>query len=128
MSGQAGTSAQSVSISITHNEERGNCSISHNFIYINKSTYQITDLYHPLLHIQSFLASRATLAAATTLSVGSIAYYTHLYGTIPFLPEASANTAAEDGLHPAAHPWAHRGIFESFDHASWVSVKDGMDD
>jgi len=66
----------------------------------------------------SFFASRATLAAATTLSVGSIAYYTHLYGTIPFLPEASANTAGEDGLHPTQYPWSHQGIFDTFDHAA----------
>jgi len=66
----------------------------------------------------SFFASRATLAAATTLSVGSIAYYTHLYGTIPFLPDASANTAGEDGLHPTQYPWSHQGIFDTFDHAA----------
>ncbi|GHJ88593.1 hypothetical protein NliqN6_4995 [Naganishia liquefaciens] len=63
-------------------------------------------------------SSRAALVGATALSAGSIAYYTNLYGTLPFLPEASANTAAEDGLHPAAYPWAHKGPFDTFDHAA----------
>jgi len=57
------------------------------------------------------------LVAAAAISAGSITYYTHLYG-IPFLPEVSANTAAENGLHPPAFPWAHRGVFDTFDHAA----------
>ncbi|GFZ47277.1 Complex III subunit 4 [Saitozyma sp. JCM 24511] len=66
---------------------------------------------------QSFLSSRAALVAATAASAGSIAWYTHLYGA-PFLPEASANTAAEDGLHPANLPFEHKGWFDTFNHGS----------
>nr|WVH01944.1 heme protein [Naematelia aurantialba] len=65
----------------------------------------------------SFLASRTALAASTAATVGLTAWYAHLYG-VPFLPEASANTAAEDGLHPTAYPWSHKGPFETFDHAA----------
>lgn len=61
------------------------------------------------------MSSRAALLSATAVSAGSIALYANQFG---LLPEASANTAADDGLHPAAHPWAHRGIFETFDHSS----------
>lgn len=63
-------------------------------------------------------SSRAALVGATALSAGSLAYYTNLYGTLPFIPEASANTAAEDGLHPPAYPWAHKGPFDTFDHSA----------
>lgn len=66
---------------------------------------------------QSFLQSRSALLAATAASAGSIAFYSHAYG-IPFLPEASANTAADDGLHPASYPFAHKGMFDTFDHSS----------
>jgi hypothetical protein len=66
---------------------------------------------------QSFLQSRAALLAATAASAGSIAFYTHAFG-VPFLPEASANTAAEDGLHPTSYPFEHKGMFETFDHSS----------
>jgi len=62
--------------------------------------------------------SRPAVATATALSLGSIAYYAHTFGQLPFLPQASANTAADDGLHSAEYPWAHRGIFDTFDHAS----------
>ncbi|KAL1407555.1 cytochrome c1 [Vanrija albida] len=56
-------------------------------------------------------------AGAAAVAVGSTAWYTHLYG-IPFLPEASANTAAEVGLHPAEYPWPNKGWLDTFDHAS----------
>ncbi|KZS94356.1 hypothetical protein SISNIDRAFT_453253 [Sistotremastrum niveocremeum HHB9708] len=69
-------------------------------------------------HAQSFLTSRASLAAFSCLTVGSIAWYTQLYGTLPFIGEVSANSPAEDGLHPVAYPWSHKGWFDSFDHAS----------
>jgi len=62
--------------------------------------------------------SNAVLAATTLATVGSMAWYTHLYGAFPFLGEVSANSPAEDGLHPAAYPWSHKGPFDSFDHAS----------
>lgn len=57
-----------------------------------------------------------TAAAAGT--VGSIAWYTHLYGALPFLGEVKANSPGEVGLHPAAYPWSHKGYLDSFDHAS----------
>ncbi|KAF8517984.1 cytochrome C1 family-domain-containing protein [Hysterangium stoloniferum] len=67
---------------------------------------------------QAFLNSRTTLASVTLLSVGSIAWYTHLYGTLPFIGEVKANSPAEDGLHPPAYPWPHKGLLDTFDHAS----------
>ncbi|WOO84884.1 Cytochrome c1, heme protein, mitochondrial [Vanrija pseudolonga] len=60
---------------------------------------------------------RVAAAGAAAVAVGATAWYTHLYG-VPFLPEASANTAAEVGLHPAEHPWPNKGWLETFDHAS----------
>ncbi|KAK2465649.1 hypothetical protein APHAL10511_002193 [Amanita phalloides] len=62
--------------------------------------------------------SRATVASLSLLTVGSIAWYTHLYGSIPFIGEVHASALADEGLHPAAYPWSHKGWFESFDHAS----------
>jgi len=62
-------------------------------------------------------ASRTSAAVTTLVSVGSIAWYTHLYGRPPFVGEVSANMA-EEGLHPATFPWSHKGWFNSFDHAS----------
>lgn len=62
-------------------------------------------------------ASRAALYGSTAVAVGTAAWYANLFG-IPGLQEASANTAAEVGLHPAEYPWPHKGIFETFDHAS----------
>lgn len=67
---------------------------------------------------QSFINSRATLASATLLTAGSIAWYTHLYGSIPFIGEVHASSPAEDGLHPPAYPWSHKGLLDTFDHAS----------
>ncbi|KAF8328446.1 cytochrome C1 family-domain-containing protein [Cantharellus anzutake] len=66
----------------------------------------------------SRLTSNAVLAAATAATVGSVAWYTHLYGTLPFIGEVSASSPAEDGLHPPAYPWSHNGYLDSFDHAS----------
>ncbi|KAG8728675.1 cytochrome c1 [Ceratobasidium sp. 428] len=66
----------------------------------------------------STFTSRAAAIAATAASAGSIAWYTHLYGRLPFIGEVSANSPAEDGLHPAAYPWSHKGWLDSFDHAS----------
>ncbi|OBZ73492.1 Cytochrome c1, heme protein, mitochondrial [Grifola frondosa] len=64
------------------------------------------------------LASRATLASATVLAVGSVAWYTNLYGTLPFIGEVHANSPAEEGLHSPQYPWSHSGLLDSFDHAS----------
>ncbi|KAG8967401.1 cytochrome c1 [Tulasnella sp. 419] len=66
----------------------------------------------------SFLTSRTAIASATLASVGSIAWYTHLYGQLPFIGSVSANSPAEEGLHPASYPWSHKGWLDSFDHAS----------
>ncbi|KZT27761.1 hypothetical protein NEOLEDRAFT_57581 [Neolentinus lepideus HHB14362 ss-1] len=67
---------------------------------------------------QSFVNSRATLAASTLLAVGSIAWYTHLYGGLPFLGQVHASALSDEGLHPTAYPWPHKGFFDTFDHAS----------
>ncbi|KAH9004668.1 cytochrome C1 family-domain-containing protein [Lactarius hatsudake] len=67
---------------------------------------------------QSLVYSRATLASATLVAAGSIAWYTHLYGTLPFIGEVHASSPAEVGLHPAAYPWSNKGWLDSFDHAS----------
>ncbi|EKD03792.1 electron transporter, transferring electrons within CoQH2-cytochrome c reductase complex [Trichosporon asahii var. asahii CBS 8904] len=64
-----------------------------------------------------FWASKTALAGATAVTVGTTAWYMHLYGN-PFLTEASANTAAEVGLHPAEYPWPNKGWLDTFDHAS----------
>ncbi|WVO15505.1 hypothetical protein L204_103163 [Cryptococcus depauperatus] len=66
---------------------------------------------------QPFLASRTAVLASSALAVGSVAWYGHLYG-LPFLPEASANSAAEDGLHPTVWPFEHYGPFETFNHSA----------
>lgn len=66
---------------------------------------------------QSFATSRAALASATALTVGSIAWYANLYGTLPFIGEVHANSPAEEGLHPPHYPWSHAGLLDSFDHA-----------
>ena len=63
------------------------------------------------------MASNAALVGATGAVVGSVAWYTHLYGTVPFIGEVSANSPAEDGLHPPAYPWNHKGYLDTFDHA-----------
>jgi len=59
----------------------------------------------------------AALAAGTVATVGSIAWYTHQYGSIPFLGEVHASSPSEVGLHPAAYPWDHKGYLDTFDHA-----------
>ncbi|KAH6916146.1 cytochrome C1 family-domain-containing protein [Coprinopsis sp. MPI-PUGE-AT-0042] len=67
---------------------------------------------------ESVMTSRATLASATAAAVGSIAWYTHLYGSVPFLGEVHASHLSDEGLHPASYPWPHKGPLDSFDHAS----------
>ena len=76
---------------------------------------RIANVY--LTRLQSLVYSRATLASATLAAAGSIAWYTHLYGTLPFIGEVHASSPAEAGLHPAAYPWSHKGWLDSFDHA-----------
>ncbi|SPO31115.1 probable CYT1 - cytochrome c1, heme protein [Ustilago trichophora] len=66
---------------------------------------------------QTFMTSRSSAIAATAVAAGSVAWYNHLYGTLPFLDTASANMA-DEGLHPPKYPWSHSGVFETFDHAS----------
>ncbi|GAA5832451.1 hypothetical protein JCM11251_006459 [Rhodosporidiobolus azoricus] len=62
-------------------------------------------------------SSNATAAGLAAVSVGTFAWYTALYGN-PLLGEAKAESAADHGLHPASYPWAHKGPFETFDHAA----------
>lgn len=61
--------------------------------------------------------SNRTAVALSLVSAGTFAWYSALYGN-PLVPEAKAEGAADHGLHPAAYPWAHKGPFETFDHAS----------
>ncbi|KJA15239.1 hypothetical protein HYPSUDRAFT_220130 [Hypholoma sublateritium FD-334 SS-4] len=67
---------------------------------------------------ESVMNSRVTLASATAFTVGTIAWYTHLYGNLPFLEEVHASHLSDEGLHPQAYPWSHKGILDTFDHAS----------
>ncbi|KAA1468773.1 hypothetical protein DENSPDRAFT_815290 [Dentipellis sp. KUC8613] len=67
---------------------------------------------------QAVINSRATLASATLVAAGSLAWYTHLYGSLPFLGEVHASSLADDGLHPPQYPWSSQGWLDSFDHAS----------
>ncbi|KAK1922651.1 cytochrome C1 family-domain-containing protein [Papiliotrema laurentii] len=64
------------------------------------------------------LTSKAALAASTLVTAGSIAWYSHQYGLPSLLQTASANSAADEGLHPAAYPWEHKGPFETFNHSA----------
>ncbi|EAU90205.1 hypothetical protein CC1G_05743 [Coprinopsis cinerea okayama7 len=68
--------------------------------------------------LESVMGSRATLASASIVAVGSIAWYTHLYGSLPFLGEVHASSLSDEGLHAPAYPWSHGGVLDSFDHAS----------
>lgn len=61
--------------------------------------------------------SNAAAGAAAAVSLGTLAWYSHLYGN-PLLAEAKAESAADHGLHPTAMPWSHNGPFETFDHAA----------
>ncbi|KAL8280269.1 hypothetical protein RQP46_007383 [Phenoliferia psychrophenolica] len=62
-------------------------------------------------------SANAAAAAAATVSLGTLAWYSHLYGN-PLIAEAKAESAADHGLHPTAMPWSHNGPFETFDHAA----------
>jgi len=64
------------------------------------------------------MGSRAALASASLVSVGTIAWYTHLYGTLPFVGEVHASHLSDEGLHAPSYPWPHNGVIDSFDHAS----------
>jgi len=64
------------------------------------------------------LRQNVALAVTAAATVGSITWYTHLYGEVPFLGEVKASSPAEVGLHPATYPWGHKGYFDTFDHAS----------
>ncbi|KAJ4518282.1 cytochrome c1 [Exophiala dermatitidis] len=55
----------------------------------------------------------AGASAATLATIGSIAWYYHLYGRDVF-----AMTPAEEGLHPTQYPWEHAKWTKTFDHAA----------
>jgi hypothetical protein len=78
-------------------------------------------MYAQIIH-KSFTNSRATVASLSALTIGSIAWYTHLYGTLPFIGKVHASGLADEGLHPAAYPWSHKGLFDSFDHSRFVHI------
>jgi ubiquinol-cytochrome c reductase cytochrome c1 subunit len=67
---------------------------------------------------EAFMTSRTTLASMTVFTAGTIAWYTHLYGDLPFIGEVHASHLSDEGLHPQAYPWSHKGILDTFDHAS----------
>ncbi|KAF8801301.1 hypothetical protein BYT27DRAFT_7174337 [Phlegmacium glaucopus] len=67
---------------------------------------------------ESVLSSRSTLASVSLFAAGTIAWYTHLYGNLPFIGEVHASHLSDEGLHPPAYPWSHKGILDTFDHAS----------
>jgi len=67
--------------------------------------------------------STAALASVSVFTVGTIAWYTHLYGSLPFIGTVSANSPAEEGLHPPNYPWSHKGWFDSFDHARYAEAR-----
>ncbi|KAF5336198.1 hypothetical protein D9611_006180 [Ephemerocybe angulata] len=67
---------------------------------------------------ESVMSSRATLASVSLFTAGTVAWYTHLYGSLPFVGEVHASHLSDEGLHPASYPWPHKGILDSFDHAS----------
>ncbi|KAJ7132101.1 cytochrome C1 family-domain-containing protein [Mycena epipterygia] len=67
---------------------------------------------------ESFMNSRITLVSVSLFTAGSVAWYTHLYGSLPFLAQVHASHASDEGLHPPEYPWSHKGIFDTFDHAS----------
>ena len=74
--------------------------------------------HHPCTHQSaSVLNSKASVAVASTVAAGSLAWYSSLYG-FPGMDRAKAMTAAEEGLHPPAFPWSHYGALNGFDHAS----------
>ncbi|MCJ1354029.1 MAG: cytochrome c1 [Icmadophila ericetorum] len=50
-------------------------------------------------------------SAATIVSIGSIAWYLHLFGQ-----DVYAMTPAEEGLHPTKYPWTHTQYTKTFDH------------
>ncbi|KAI4187179.1 MAG: hypothetical protein L6R41_002981 [Letrouitia leprolyta] len=49
--------------------------------------------------------------AATTVAVGSLAWYWHLFGQ-----DVYAMTPAEEGLHATKYPWEHEKWTKTFDH------------
>ncbi|KAJ7050531.1 cytochrome C1 family-domain-containing protein [Mycena amicta] len=67
---------------------------------------------------ESFVNSRLTLVSVSLFTAGSVAWYTHLYGSLPFVPQVHASLDSDEGLHPPAYPWPHKGLFDTFDHAS----------
>ena len=67
--------------------------------------------------LQSALNSNFALVSASLVSVGSIVWYTHLYGSLPVIGEVHASHLSDEGLHPVAYPWSHKGWMDSFDHA-----------
>ncbi|KAJ7453973.1 cytochrome C1 family-domain-containing protein [Mycena galericulata] len=83
---------------------------------------------------------RMTLASVVSLHCWFGSMYTHLYGSLPFLPQ---------GLHPPEYPWPHKGLLDtirrgcaachSLDRIAWrnlvartmaeeVEYQDGPDD
>ncbi|KAF1360139.1 hypothetical protein EJ07DRAFT_155145 [Lizonia empirigonia] len=58
-----------------------------------------------------YLEEQRSPAGATIFSIGSVAWYLHLYGG-----NADAMTPAEEGLHPTQYPWEHTKWNKTYDH------------
>lgn len=71
---------------------------------------------------KSILSSRTTLVSASLFTSGAVAWYTYLYGNLPFIGEVHASHLSDEGLHPATYPWSHKGILDTFDHARYVGL------
>ncbi|KAJ1928869.1 cytochrome c1 [Tieghemiomyces parasiticus] len=54
----------------------------------------------------------------TMLTAGGMATVGTALGMYYLESHTAHANMADEGLHPPAYPWAHRGLFDSFDHAS----------
>ena len=68
------------------------------------------------------LGVNPAVCSVSLFTAGTIAWYTHLYGNLPFIDEAHASHLSDEGLHPPAYPWSHKGILDTFDHARYVRL------
>lgn len=105
-------------------QEEGGCSVIRPVVLLLATPLAFSPLtaadpcvFWPNRQASLFAGANVVAAGAAAVSVGTMAWYTSLYGN-PFLPEYKAESAADHGLHPPAYPWSHKGPFETFDHAS----------
>ncbi|KAI9817964.1 MAG: cytochrome c1 [Phylliscum demangeonii] len=65
----------------------------------------------PTHRVRASLRSNAAGIAATTLAIGTVGWYFHLYGS-----DVYAMTPQEEGLHATQYPWEHAKWWKTFDH------------